>query len=664
MATGTEEEDQLPFMESLRTCNWQLLGSLLKKVGPQRAGQLVLVNYGADLDQQDSRGRTALHWAVETHKESLAAMFVSLGADVRLADRQGFTPLHIAVRASSLACVQLLLQYDPQLLEERDGQGASPLTLAVQKGQSDLCRYLLQAGADVTAREVQTLRTPLHYALYLNHLHVFILLLGYRPNLRLADHRGTTVVHRSCAARDSRYLLHVLSSGCDHVTDVINMEDSEGATPIMVACQSNSLSNVQLLLESGANVSARDLHGRTALHHCVENTDTECVELLLKTDPSLLSSADLEGLTPLHMAVIAGSVPLIRLLLKRGASLQCRDQEDHTVAHWATVCGHSRVLDVLLEYGAELTLCDRHQAYPLHYAAQMMRQPGDDPHHPGENASQASDEDAQDPSPSPSAISLRDPRSSTSGSASSGHARLLKKLLACGVSAEVRDKDGRTPVIWAASAGNATACRILVEAGADVNSADNDGLSALHCAASRGHAECVRMLVGTCGARVDPVDRNQCTPLFYATTLGHDDCANILLDLGASSNHTDSRGRTTAHCAAVTGSRDSLAVLRKQGVDLWQPTAKGDYPIHEAAQAGQVEAVGYLLEVKEEESGDQTRSAIDTPNKDGRTCLHIAALTNDLWLAKFLLDHHADVNAVMRNKVSQWSTSFCLNVKL
>ena len=78
------------------------------------------------------------------------------------------------------------------------------------------------------------------------------------------------------------------------------------------------------------------MHGRTALHHCVENADTVCAELLLKTDPSLLSTTDGEGLTPLHMAVIAGNVPLIRLLLKRGASLQCRDEEEHTVAHWAT----------------------------------------------------------------------------------------------------------------------------------------------------------------------------------------------------------------------------------------------------------------------------------------------------------------------------------------
>ena len=44
----------------------------------------------------------------------------------------------------------------------------------------------------------------------------------------------------------------------------------------------------------------------------------------------------------------------------------------------------------------------------------------------------------------------------------------------------------------------------------------------------------------------------------------------------------------TAHCAAVKGSRDTLETLGSEGVDLWQPTAKGDYPIHEAAQAGHV----------------------------------------------------------------------------
>ena len=59
------------------------------------------------------------------------------------------------------------------------------------------------------------------------------------------------------------------------------------------------------------------------------------------------------------------------------------------------------------------------------------------------------------------------------------------------------------------------------------------------------------------------------------------------------------------------------------------------------------EVIEFLLQSRG--AGDQ--EAVDTANRDGRTCLHIAALTNNLWLAKFLLDRNADVNAVMRNKV-------------
>ena len=90
------------------------------------------------------------------------------------------------------------------------------------------------------------------------------------------------------------------------------------------------------------------------------------------------------------------------------------------------MCGHSTVLDVLLEYGADLSVADKHKAYPVHYAAQMTRNPGE-----AEEESSGSEQ----------------------SDASVGYTKLLKKLLDNKVSPEVRDKDERTPIIWAASAG-------------------------------------------------------------------------------------------------------------------------------------------------------------------------------------------------------------------
>ena len=85
-----------------------------------------------------------------------------------------------------------------------------------------------------------------------------------------------------------------------------------------------------------ASVSATDKSGRTALHHCVENLDTDCADYLLKRDTSLLNTPDNEGLTPLHMSAITGNEAMLHLLLKKGANLTCLDEEKHTVVHWAT----------------------------------------------------------------------------------------------------------------------------------------------------------------------------------------------------------------------------------------------------------------------------------------------------------------------------------------
>lgn len=55
--------------------------------------------------------------------------------------------------------------------------------------------------------------------------------------------------------------------------------------------------------------------------------------------------------------------------------------------------------------------------------------------------------------------------------------------------------------------------------------------------------------------------------------------------------------------------------------------------------------VKYLLKWK------NTPDAVNTPNNAGRTCLHIAAIINNLPLCKLLLDNGAEKNSVMMHKV-------------
>lgn len=56
--------------------------------------------------------------------------------------------------------------------------------------------------------------------------------------------------------------------------------------------------------------------------------------------------------------------------------------------------------------------------------------------------------------------------------------------------------------------------------------------------------------------------------------------------------------------------------------------------------------VKYLLKWK------NSPEAVNIANDAGRTCLHIAAIVNNLQLCKLLLDSDADKNALMKNKVT------------
>lgn len=68
-------------------------------------------------------------------------------------DRTGKTALHYCAEQAGPAAAAPLLQVAPQLLDAKDLDGYSALTLAVIAGNRALVRYLLARGADVDAQD-------------------------------------------------------------------------------------------------------------------------------------------------------------------------------------------------------------------------------------------------------------------------------------------------------------------------------------------------------------------------------------------------------------------------------------------------------------------------------------------------------------------------------
>ncbi len=78
---------------------------------------------------------------------SKAKDFINKGADVNIKNGDGKTPLHIAVEKNYEDIVRLLLQKNADL-NTKDNNGNTPLHIAVKNGNYFVVKELLRAGAD------------------------------------------------------------------------------------------------------------------------------------------------------------------------------------------------------------------------------------------------------------------------------------------------------------------------------------------------------------------------------------------------------------------------------------------------------------------------------------------------------------------------------------
>ncbi|KAI5584850.1 hypothetical protein POPTR_006G121500v4 [Populus trichocarpa] len=120
--------------------------------------------------------------------------------------------------------------------------------------------------------------------------------------------------------------LDALRNALDNLNGSIDEPVEDGDTALHLTCLYGYLPCVQLLLERGANLEAKDEDGAIPLHDACAGGFTEIAQLLLNTASSaervkrMLEAVDDEGDTPLHHAARGEHADVIRLLLASGAS--------------------------------------------------------------------------------------------------------------------------------------------------------------------------------------------------------------------------------------------------------------------------------------------------------------------------------------------------------
>ncbi|KAL5556457.1 hypothetical protein UlMin_038693 [Ulmus minor] len=119
-----------------------------------------LIGAGADPNNTDYDGRSALHVAASKGYEDITIFLIERGVDVNISDKFGYTPLLEAIKNGHDRVVSLLTNAGAKL--SIDGTG-SFLCNAVAMGDMNLLKRLLAEGVNPNAKNYDR-RTPLHIA--------------------------------------------------------------------------------------------------------------------------------------------------------------------------------------------------------------------------------------------------------------------------------------------------------------------------------------------------------------------------------------------------------------------------------------------------------------------------------------------------------------------
>ena len=272
---------------------------------------LLLIQYGADVNESNGHGETPLHKACMGGHLEVIRRLIEQRSDVN-SNKSHRTPLHEACLRGSLGIVQLLILSgaDVNLIDQCN---ATPLHFACEKGDLEIIRVLVTNGADVNKTN-RLGETPLQRACWNGHLEVARLLITNKADLKVTDLEGKTALHKACRNGHAGVVQFLLEAGAD-----VHKADRRKWTPLHEACwHGGDFGDVELfLLAKGADANATDLFGATPLH----SANSVATKLLIQSGADV-NKQSLKGNAPLHYAcrgTFRGGLEIARLLLEHGA---------------------------------------------------------------------------------------------------------------------------------------------------------------------------------------------------------------------------------------------------------------------------------------------------------------------------------------------------------
>ena len=589
----------------------------------------------AVVTSQDKCSRTMLHYACIHGDFDIVDNLLKAGADPCAQDKLGNNPMHYACENGHLQCVRQLIatsQNPNGLLQIPNNDGITPLSMKTHSGGTILhiacenldvyvATKLLEAGADTNSTDEFGF-TPLMRAVVSTS----------KPGI--TTNVVSSIITALCNSKCSVNAAFVPSKPSDP-----NVYYCEGSTALHMAIDewTHDRLYIKLLVDNGAALDARDVHGRTPLHIASMRGHHRLIKLLASS-PEPFHFKDNDGCTPLYYACKNSHLEFIREFMVQFPDVICdllkvtneygdtplsvQGDDDQTILHVACEKGDLPIVKKLLEAGADPNVTDILGCTPLHYACknshlECVRE---------------------------FMVQIPDVICDLMNFASNDGTTPLS----------VRAFNSQTILHVACTKGDLSTVKKILEAGADPNSLDGSTFTPLMLAVQYVDdveaADIVDILCEfNCNINIQtsPLSRSL-TALHLACKLGKEKCVEMLVAKGANLLVRTMYGSTPLHLACKGGYYTFISSLITEETleaydhnNLWTPLHYACWYHHiECARRIVVGFSKLLLHIYTEY--DLTFHSLR--DQDGRTILHYACLRNDVQFAENLLNLGADPN--------------------
>jgi len=205
-----------------------------------------------------------------------------------LCDESGYYPIHFLSASGYVDYLRLYLEVisiipgGNMLIDIRDlNEGCTALHHAVQHGQIDVVRTLIQAGASVNAQNFE----------------------------------GKTALYKAVSESSDRNLIYDIVKALLYFGANPNIADENGVTPLHVSCSLGVVPLVELLIDNGAWTNVRDGEGDTPIFYAIREGKNLVVERLVKDFGVNIEDVNEDGETPLEFCKSIDDLDMEKLIL-------------------------------------------------------------------------------------------------------------------------------------------------------------------------------------------------------------------------------------------------------------------------------------------------------------------------------------------------------------